>query len=104
MPNVTDHPERQHPPGLPEPSYARRTLEAVADNLWLSPFHDNLLSDSVRRRAFNVAVATTVTDHRLPDAVANEVSEKVAHALPPIADGITQGQYALQLRRLAEAV
>ena len=101
---ATDHQVEQHPPGLPEPSYARRTMEAVADNLWLSAFHENLLSDRDRRRAFNVAVATTVTDYELPDAVANEVSEKVAHALPPITNGITQGQYALQLRRLAEAV
>lgn len=100
MPNVTDHAPTQHPPGLPEPSYARRTLEAVADNLWLSRFHENLLSEDDRRRAFNVAVATAL--HELPDAVANEVSEKVAKALPPLDGSLTLAQYALWLREIAE--
>lgn len=102
MPNRTDHAPTQHPPGLPEPSYARIVVEGIACNIDLKGYGTYPLSDDTRRRAFNVAVAQHL--YALPDPVANEVSEKVAAALPPLTYGVTHREYATQLHQLAEAV
>jgi hypothetical protein len=100
----TDHTPAQHPPGLPEPSYARRLLDAIADVMEFPSNRDRILDEPDRRRIFNLTVATIVTVQDLPDPVANETSEKVARLLPPIDDGTTHSAYAQQLRQLAEAV
>jgi hypothetical protein len=104
MPHRTDHVLDQHPPGLPEPSYARLTIESIARVLEMPGNRGRLISEPTLRRAYEISVATTVTVHNLPDPVANTVSERVAQLLPDAPANTTHGTYAQQLRQLAEAV
>lgn len=101
MAHRTDQALAQHPPGLPEPSYASRTLTTIAELVDLAR-PDSLIGELGLRRLFTVAVATEL--HDLPTNVADEVSAKVDGLLPPLAPESTCGPYAQQLRQLAEAV
>lgn len=98
----TDHAPQQHPPGLPEPSYARQVLTRIADILEQPGNRGRLLQEVGLRRAFNEAVAVTL--HELPTPVADETALRVADLLPDCSANTTHGTYAQQLRHAAEAV
>lgn len=98
----TDHQVAQHPPGLPEPSYASQVLTTMASELNRTGNRRDLVTDIRLRRAYTVAVAAKL--HQLPTAVADEVAVKVADLLPDPTLTITHGETVTRLRQLAEAV
>jgi hypothetical protein len=102
----TDHAPQQHPPGLPEPSYApavppgfpeqiltvaARILDIAAD----VPANDRIITSAV-------TVATEAVCARVPGFLRDN-SEACARALLPPTAG-TCSEYAARLRQLAEAV
>lgn len=89
-------------PVLPEPSYASTVIATMADELERTGNRRRLLTEVGLNRAFTVAVAARL--HALPTIVADEVSERVARLLPPLAPDTTCGQYAPLLRTLAGVV
>lgn len=99
MTEGTYAPPDQHSPALPEPSYARQVIEAIATELERPANRRRLLTEVGLRRAFNTAVAVRL--HQLPTPVANEVSDRVAAMLPDSTPAATHGQYAEVLRELA---
>jgi hypothetical protein len=74
----------------------------MADELERTNLRRQLLDDIHTRRAFTVAVAARL--HTLPTVVGNEVSERVAKLLPPLAPDSTTSTYAPLLRTLARTV
>ena len=98
----TDHSPTQHPPGLPEPSYARQVITTIAAELERTGNRRDLVTGIDMRRAFTVSVAARL--HQLPTPVADEVSAKVADLLPDPALTITRSECTHRLRQLAEAV
>lgn len=101
---ATDHAPQQHPPGLPEPSYASAVLTTMAAELERTGNRRDILTNIALRRAYTVSVAAIVGRRNLPDPVANEVSQKVADLLPDPDLTATHGATADRLRELAEAV
>lgn len=99
---ATDHAWAQHPPGLAEPSYASLVLTTMASELERVTNRGTLVTEVRTRRAYVVSVAAVTGRRNLPDAVANEVGEKVARQLPPLPDTMTCHQYAQWLREIAE--
>lgn len=104
MPNRTDQPAAQPTPVLPEPSYARLSLQAMAGDLEQTEPAATPMTEPALHRAYVVCVAKVTGCLNLPDPVADEVSEKVGRLLPPINPGITYGEYAPLLRTLARTV
>lgn len=100
----TDHTLKQHPPGLPEPSYVSLTLTTIADELERTGNRRDILTNIALRRAYTVSIAAIVGRRNLPTPVANEVSQKVAELLPDPDLTATHGATADRLRQLAEAV
>lgn len=104
MQHGTDQLNTKHPPGLPEPSYVSLTLTTMAAELERVANRRTLLTDLRLRSAYVASVAAVTGTRNLPDAVANEVGEKVADLLPDPALTITHGETVARLRQLAGAV
>lgn len=102
MSQGTDHFPAQHPPGLPEPSYARQVITTIAAELERTGNRRDLVTDVSLRRAFTVSVAAKL--HSLPTPVADEVSTQVADLLPDPTLTITRSACVHRLRELAEAL
>lgn len=100
MPDSTQPPPDQHSPGSPEPSYARRLVEAMAAYMEAPGNRSRLLTRVGVQRA--LAQAAEQTLNALPDTDADETLKRVTAVLPDRPPSITHGTYGQLLRQTAE--
>ncbi|MEU7969191.1 hypothetical protein AB0D09_38005 [Streptomyces sp. NPDC049097] len=83
---------------LPETTYTRHALTAMADEMERISNRRRLLTEVGLRLAFTAAIGT------LPEEVAEHIGEQVTALLPDTGPVITYGSYARLLRQTAEGI
>lgn len=98
----TDHVPEQPTPPLPQPSNARRLMQAMAVYMEQPGNRGRLLTRVGVQRALAQAAEQTLS--ALPDAEADEALDRVTATLPDRPPSITHGTYGQLLRQTAETL